>query len=349
MPRQLQLLTGIPIRSRCLSVVASRHAREATISNRFLHHYSSLLFGGRHSGCLIWVTTISTCTTTLWCHHQRQRQWTFCDAKQRKPPTFGTSVTRGFHVSSTAAGAAGNADGNNDIPIILRKEERENCPYCEKYSSGPCGSLFQTWLRCTDQHPGKDPNNPQQDWHLSQCGDHAQALAECLEQYQAYYDKPFKQQEETTSSTEEDPKEEDDTSRELQQAWERLIHQELKEIPRAPFPKTHKPAVELRPKDRIAMIMVDMTIHQQKLNSNEALLVVFVEDAVTGQLLSAGSTEDVYPYRQKDGRESGILQTTLPQSTTKIQVSALYEGSTKGENDARDQVIFTSTVQVPPG
>ena len=210
---------------------------------------------------------------------------------------------------------------------------------------------------------------------------------------------------------------------ELQQAWERLIREELKEIPRRAFPNhdhdddhdndedvspttdrtcSWKPTVEIRPQDRLAVVSVPTTrpgtprrgghrtisdtTNPTTPPKDERLLLVFVQDTATQQLLSAGSLDDLFRYTPdaaatttttttsttatKPGRgELGILQCTLPRTTRQVVVSVLYEPHSNNSNDENPneehekeplqqttttpppqetQVIYTYQVQVPP-
>ena len=240
-------------------------------------------------------------------------------APVRRPPTFGSSI-RNY-----------NTSGNNSTTDLLSLADRkkDNCPICEKYSQGPCGKFFTTWLECTDRHPGKDPTT-QQDLHLSQCASFAAALADCLNQNEEYYEKPFQQDVCDDNRPEED-------ALQLQGAWEELIDKELTKVPRQAYPKGHQPQLEFRPNDRLGVIFVDLQDIQ-----DQALLLVFVQDDDSKRLLSAGSLDDLFVF-PKDGKETGVLQCTIPESTNQIVVSALYEG----REDTTRQMIYTFVAKVP--
>jgi hypothetical protein len=190
-------------------------------------------------------------------------------------------------------------------------------PFAKNTRKGLCGALFQKWLQCTDQHPGKDPVT-NQDHHLTACASHAQALSDCLNQHDSYYDTPQQPQNPFLEE------------QELRQAWQRLIKEELHKIPPRPFPSDKKPILEFRVTDRLAVAMVDLEENQQP------LVLVHIQDATTNELLSAGSKADLLLYQEK-----GVLQCHLPTKTTQIIVSALYE---TGENP----VLYTHLAHVPP-
>lgn len=41
--------------------------------------------------------------------------------------------------------------------------------------------MFQKWLKCRDDHPGMNPDNPEQDLHVEKCHHLVKPLAACLE------------------------------------------------------------------------------------------------------------------------------------------------------------------------
>ena len=282
---------------------------------------------------VLWMTMSLASVTTL----QQGRSPTRCSGSVRKPPTFGTSI-QAYNTSTSAGTSTRGTNNNNDNITSSREQEQEHCPYCEKYSQGPCGKLFQSWLKCTDNHPGKDPNNADSDWHLSACASLAQSLAHCLNQHESYYkytyEKPFPSTLQVLIKNEEEEREEEELE-ELQRAWERLLENELKAIPQQPFPNSHKPILEFRDRDRLAVAMLDMYMdNDQKL----PLLLVYIQDvsSETHELLCAGSKVDLFVLKNR-----GVLQCCLPQSTTQIQVSALYESPGNEE-----KVIFTHAAHV---
>lgn len=244
-------------------------------------------------------------------------------SSRRKPPSFGPSI-RSYTTTTTSGGS---------FVREINLEDRENCPICEKYSQGPCGKLFQTWLKCTDKHPGRDPDT-QQDLHLTHCAAHANALADCLDQNQSYYEKPFQDSLENTSHEEE--------MIELKQAWERLIQEDLTDISRKSYPSQYQPQVEFRPRDRLAVIFMSL----QDIVQDQSLLLVFVQDERSKTLLSAGSLDDLLVF-PKDGRPTGVLQCTLPDSTENIVVSALYERPEHSGIGSDKQIIYTYSARVP--
>jgi hypothetical protein len=66
------------------------------------------------------------------------------------------------------------------------------------------------------------------------------------------------------------------------------------------------------------------------------LIMACVKDTNTGNLLAAGSMEDLFEY---EGR--GILKLVIPYSTKAVVVSALYDGGDE------DDLWFTHHVLVP--
>ena len=89
--------------------------------------------------------------------------------------------------------------------------------------------------------------------------------------------------------------------------------------------------------------------------TDSTLLLVFVQDSTTHQLLSAGSLEDVFRYtpsaeNEREKGELGVLQFIIPETTTEIVASVLYEppqppSTANGSRD--DHVILTHRARVP--
>jgi hypothetical protein len=308
---------------------------------------------------LLWLTMSVISASTL---QSRQHQPTHCSSSVRKPLTststspctFGTSIRAYSNSTTTTTTATGTSTAGklqdlisyqkNSSPLSLEEKtlENENCPYCQKYSQGPCGKLFQKWLKCTDQHPGKDPSNPQVDWHLTACATFAQELARCLNQHESFYQTPFQPQQNENPATLQEL-DDDEEEQALHQAWQRLVEDELEAIPRQSFPSSCKPIMEFRSNDRLAVAMVNMVNDQQ-----QPLLLVYIQDVstTTHHLLSAGSCADLFVYKER-----GVLKCHLPESTTHIQVSALYESSAKhataSHQERSDQIILTHVAHVP--
>jgi len=278
----------------------------------------------------------------------------------QRPPTFGSSIQnqrRLFHTLSQKEDLSQviqQEKKRNDERSDIGKNNREDCPICERYSQGPCGSIFKTWLQCTDDHPGQDPKTGK-DLHLDHCAKYASSLASCLEKNESFYENlKFEQMAQETAKV--DPKEHE----ELQQAWERLIQEDLQDIPRVDFSKHDpgKPIMEIRPLDRTGVIMVPINRIDKSNKSqgtDSTLLLVFVQDSTTHQLLSAGSLEDVFRYtpsaeNEREKGELGVLQFIIPETTTEIVASVLYEptqppSTANGSRD--DHVILTHRARVP--
>jgi hypothetical protein len=219
-----------------------------------------------------------------------------------------------------------------------------NCPICEKYSQGPCGKVFEAWLKCTDDHPGRDAESGK-DLHLIYCADHAQELADCLNKHQDqdYYDRLDDNDNDSSDSDNSDNDEYVQSSTDLKAEWERLIREEFKEVPRVPFPAYHTPQFELRPKDRVGVVSFEMSdIDDTEHEKTMALLLVFVQDATSGELLAAAMPSELWHFSEAS-RRLGTLQCHVPVNTSQLKACALYED----EDDPAHQVIYTYTANVP--
>jgi len=207
---------------------------------------------------------------------------------------------------------------------------------------------------------------------LSACATHAQALASCLEQHQAFYDNlPFHSDNLQEDS---DDNGNDNHIEALHEAWEDFLRDELLPlpIPRREFPTPHKPRVEFRPTDRLAVVTLDVSMAKDDPPGAATLLMVFVqeeqqssttttttstkkntpksqpeEEQAPLNLLCAGSQSDLHRYHDSNQKEVGILQCTIPKTTAQIQVSALYEYESHEQQKAPEQVIYTYSANVP--
>jgi len=293
----------------------------------------------------------------------------------RRPPIFGTSIKNKRHFSSYNNSSGSTTSWLSDPNLNNITEDRKNCPICERYSQGPCGELFKTWLQCVDDHPGTIRTSEQEtgeERHLSACATHAQALASCLEQHQAFYDNlPFHSDNLQEDS---DDNGNDNHIEALHEAWEDFLRDELLPlpIPRREFPTPHKPRVEFRPTDRLAVVTLDVSMAKDDPPGAATLLMVFVqeeqqssttttttstkkntpksqpeEEQAPLNLLCAGSQSDLHRYHDSNQKEVGILQCTIPKTTAQIQVSALYEYESHEQQKAPEQVIYTYSANVP--
>lgn len=244
----------------------------------------------------------------------------------KRPPVFGASIA---DLSTSTTSSRTPSDTEPKYSDNLKEaisEDRENCPICDKYSQGPCGGFFQDWLKCTDKYAGKTDPKTNDELHLTKCSELAGKLARCLEKHEDYYEKVDVDQKEN----------EEQSSAELKQAWERLIQEDIKDVPRDQFPAFHTPGIELRPSDRLGIVSFEMTDIDDL-----SLLLVYVQDATSGELLCAATPADLWKLTEK-GRPMGILQCHVPYYTSQLTACAMYED----QHDPFHQIIYTYTANV---
>ena len=219
--------------------------------------------------------------------------------QSRIPSRFGTSIIR--HQSALSG--------------IDTNSSKEDCPLCKKFSQGPCGELFKTWLACTEQFSGKDPEN-NEDLHLSKCLHLAKPLGACLEQHEDHYSE--------MDIYAEDDEEEDD----LMEAWNQVIREV--EATRTAVSFETPPDLQIRLVNNTGMASFDYTI------SGNKVVMTYVRDEDTGELLAAGSIDDLWDY---EGR--GVLRLSFGPTCKSVAVYALYSD----ENDK--DVLYKHSQRIP--
>lgn len=124
--------------------------------------------------------------------------------KFRRPPIFGDSILDLDEQQSE------NGELTASPPT---QDDRAECPVCLKYSKvsynseiskpsiydlqefiflfhasqGPCGEIFQNWLKCTDEYANLTDHTTGEELHLTKCSHLALPLAECLDLNEEYY------------------------------------------------------------------------------------------------------------------------------------------------------------------
>lgn len=181
-------------------------------------------------------------------------------------------------------------------------EDDEDCPICKKYSQGPCGAFFKEWLQCTDDHPGKDVERKEEN-HIKKCHHLAVPLARCFEEHQAYYD------EIDPNAIDHLDEEEEADEMELKLAWCKVIDTLEDDMKKSnnnnsmvvlSFPKDMQPDLQLRLPTNTGMVAFSLA----HLDGEERpLICAYVKDQ-EGQILAAGSREDLWDWREG----WGILQ-----------------------------------------
>jgi hypothetical protein len=198
---------------------------------------------------------------------------TSCDAvpRRRRPVKYGTAIpsvsSRGITTSR--------------INIADVKTDREDCPMCKKFGSGPCGDTFKRWLACTDQHPGKDAKG--EPVHITKCLDFAEKLSECLDKHSEYY---TKYDENTTKEVGLNE------SNELEEAWADFVRETEEQIAvgkykSVPFPAEIEPTMQVR-----LELQNGATYFKLKMQNDASIIVAYILDD-KGNVLAAGSMDDM--------------------------------------------------------
>ena len=233
---------------------------------------------------------------------------------RKRPPKFGTLIpsitTRGISTSRI----------NTDEMM----SDRDDCPMCKKFGSGPCGEVFKRWLDCTDDNPGNDDNG--EPMHLSQCSDFAAKLSTCLDDHQEYYIRYDEENKHEKSKDEND---------ELKEAWSEFVTETEEQI------NAHVYKLEEFPADIAPTIQVRLESNngaayfKHKNLDGEVIIVAYIMDD-KGSVLAAGSKDDM------DMGEFGcILQFDMSAGMESATCRAIYQ-----EKD--DSVtVLSKTVFVP--
>ncbi|KAL7525389.1 hypothetical protein ACHAWF_001337 [Thalassiosira exigua] len=247
-------------------------------------------------------------------------------ARRRHPPIFGASVprmiARGFTTSNET-----NVNSNRDAFDVIN---REDCPLCKKFGSGPCGETFKRWLACTDDHPGKGADG--EPLHLRRCSDLAEELAGCLDANAHHYDEGDADADEHMRDLDRDGK-----SRELEDAWRTFVREVERGITSGkhcapkPFPEDVKPKVEVRLATRTGAAF--FVSHKE----GRPIIAAYILDD-DGNVIAAGSKDDM------DMGDLGcVLRFKVSEGMNSAAVYALYDTDER----AIDVAIFTRTTLLP--
>ena len=159
----------------------------------------------------------------------------------------------------------------------------------------------------------------QEEWHVEKCKHLTTPLATCLEQHEDFYDN-LKIYNDEEVIAEED----------LQTAWTKVIHEVESNSERQGFPSTLVPQLQVRPSTGTGMAAFLLQQHK-----SQPLVLAYVKDDDTGELLAAGSRDDLWDWQD----EYGVLRMALAPTTRSVTAYALYQG---------DQVLYEHTELVPP-
>ncbi len=238
--------------------------------------------------------------------------------RRRRPPTFGSTIP-----TITKRGIT--TDIGKDITSETAGD-REDCPMCKKFGSGPCGDIFKTWLDCTDKHPGKGANG--EPLHLTKCLDLAEKLGECLDTHADHY----------TSTGNEDKQQEQAKSQktdQLKSAWSEFVSEmedgvRTKAFATSSFPEKCIPSCQFKPSSKTGAAIFATDI------DGAPIIAAYILDD-NDNVLAAGSKEDM-----DMGRFGCVLQFELLDETIKsVTCRAIYD------SDDSNVTIFTRTMLVP--
>eukprot|EP00984_Skeletonema_dohrnii_P001489 scaffold480_cov127-Skeletonema_dohrnii-CCMP3373.AAC.3 len=240
--------------------------------------------------------------------------------RRKRPPTFGTTVP-----TITKRGIT-TGIGKDIASVAL--DDREDCPMCKKFGSGPCGDIFKQWLNCTDKHPGKDANG--EPLHLTHCSELAEKLAKCLDTHAGYY--TSKDNEGEIQQQEKPQSQETDT---MKAAWSEFVSEmedgiKANTFTTSPFPEKCSPSMQFKPSSKIGA-----AIFAPDVNGASIITAYILDD--NDNVLAAGSKEDM-----DMGNFGCVLQfDVLDESMKSATCRAIYD------SDDTNVTIFTRTTLVP--
>lgn len=234
---------------------------------------------------------------------------------RRRPPRFGQSIPQ-TTIRGSATSRVGGPDGGN--------QDREHCPLCKKFGSGPCGEVFKLWLSCTDRNPGNDANG--EPLHLTACEELAVELGACLETNKEYYDSYDKMElDEDTNNP-----------HEIKAAWAAFV-QEIEDGLSAnkyeakPFPKDLQPEMQIRLSSKTGAAFFSPKAH----DGITILISAYIFDQ-SNNVIAASSREDM-----DMGSLGCVLQFNVSDELEFVKARAIYD-------DGSDPVkVFTKIVFVP--
>ena len=168
-----------------------------------------------------------------------------------------------------------------------RARRRSDCPICDKYGNGPCGSFFWKWLDCTEKYPD--------DCATERCKEEFSLFKQCADKHLAD-DSMFADKDEGTAVV-----------------WERFVDEELSSTPHLEFPDMLKPRV-IHTKDSGEISFVDND------GSRSLLAGIVQRNDNKKDVISAAASPDMM-----DRQNFKILSFTKPSNVDGIRVFAVYE------------------------
>jgi hypothetical protein len=178
-------------------------------------------------------------------------------------------------------------------PSLELKSKNDDCPLCRKYRQGPCGGDFVAYFACRDKYPmDKEPE---------QCEELAKAWGNCLEKYAAEYESIDPYTEDSENENHQD----------LRKLWDEYIMDMESSLVATQFPSP--PQVQVRLSNLTGMVSFEYSV------LGKDILLGYVRDEQTQELIGAGSSEDLWEYQGY-----GILRLSFLPSCKSVCVYALY-------------------------
>eukprot|EP00546_Thalassionema_frauenfeldii_P019471 CAMPEP_0178894618 /NCGR_PEP_ID=MMETSP0786-20121207/118_1 /TAXON_ID=186022 /ORGANISM="Thalassionema frauenfeldii, Strain CCMP 1798" /LENGTH=130 /DNA_ID=CAMNT_0020564731 /DNA_START=444 /DNA_END=836 /DNA_ORIENTATION=+ len=112
----------------------------------------------------------------------------------------------------------------------------------------------------------------------------------------------------------------------LREAWEKVIQEVENSRTSFAFP-SQPPLLEIKPQNRAGMAAFDYTL-SNKNNERKVIVLAYVRDSQTRELIAAGSMDDLWEY---DGK--GILRLSFGPECRSVTAYALYQDEVDRENN----------------
>ena len=275
---------------------------------------------GASSACLVWMST-STSSKSYHCLSEPQQT---LKRRRKRPPLFGSTIPtitkRGI---KTGLGSSAEDLTSTEIDI----DDREDCPMCKKFGSGPCGEIFKRWLNCTDEYPGKDSAG--EPLHLTKCIGLAEELGKCLDNHADHYSSK-------DNKEEEDKRYQQTHDHTLKEAWSDFVMEiehgiKSKKYATSPFSEKYNPSMQFKPSSRTCAAIFAPDIN------GASIVAAYIIDE-NDSLLAAGSKEDM-----DMGSFGCVLQFDVPDATKSVTCRVIYDTN----KDDGDVDILTRTMRVP--
>lgn len=240
---------------------------------------------------------------------------TRCTKNSSVPPRYGHNLPSQLFVRKFSSDVENNP--SSDLTSIAQGNDRKECAICKKYSQGPCGSLFTSWLNCID---ASDPSSKS-----SACDDLILKLDKCLKENEKYYEDVDVYDDEEVVRNE--------------SRWKSFIT-ELEsdnDVKLKDFPSESEPEMQYRLKDKMGIIMFYPTYAKE--GSKHILVLGYVKDQ-NGTILAGASSDELVEY---EGMY--MLRFRADKESRDIKACAVYM---EADNDEIDDVIIYERIERIP-